>query len=118
MVRRWPLAILPILTALLAVPVAVRAAPLGLQQQQTVVADLDGNGIFAPGDTLTLSETLLSGAPQTLQNLRGTLSTSTPGVSLPVGVSDFPDVAPGATTTNSPLFRIGLPLGFECGRPV
>lgn len=51
-------------------------------------------------------------------NVKATLSTSTPGVTMIVGATDYPNIAYGATSTNTTPLKIRLGSAFVPGTPI
>ena len=72
------------------------------------------DGVLSGGDSFELAQSLQV-SENGLTSLTGTLSTSTPGVSITRSASTFPDPAFGGTTTNTPTFRISLAESVSCG---
>jgi uncharacterized repeat protein (TIGR01451 family)/MYXO-CTERM domain-containing protein len=80
-----------------------------------------GNGSYDPGEALSLSATIQNyvsnpvagAAPVT--GITGTLSTTTPGVTIPVATSAYPDLAPLAAAASAAPFRIQLDPSFVPG---
>ena len=70
--------------AALAAP-AAQAATLPLQHASTTVADVPHDGVVGPGDVLTIRETVTNGGGSTITGLQGTLTSSTPGVTVDAG---------------------------------
>ena len=68
-----------------------------LQHASTAVADVPNDGVIAPGDVLTIREALKNTGGSTLTGLSGTLTSSTPGVTVTQGASSYPDIVAGAT---------------------
>src|SRR5689334_16550229 len=103
-------------TALL-LPAAAHAA-LDIHHQSTAVTELGGgDGIISPGDSLQVSETVFSAEPGAdLTNIVGTLSTSTPGVTVPQPTASFPTLPFAGTSTNTNPFGVQLDAGLECGQ--
>lgn len=104
-----------------AVPGAASADPLGLEHESMVADDVGatGNdGVITAGDTVDITETLLSSNLVPLTGLTGTLTATDPGVGVPEPTAGFTDVAFGATTSNTTPFRIQVPGDFACGRPI
>ena len=80
-----------------------------------------GNGSFDPGETLSLSATIQNyvsnpvagAAPVT--GIVGTLSTTTPGVTILAATSTYPDLAPLASAASAAPFQIQLDASFVTG---
>src|SRR5262245_61871179 len=101
----------------LCVPAAASAA-LDIHHQSTTVAEMGGgDGIISPGDSLQVSETLFSSEPGAdLTGITGTLSTSSPLVTVPQPIASFPTLPFGGTSTNSAPFGVQLDSDLECGQ--
>ena len=103
--------------AALAAP-AAQAATLPLQHASTTVADVPHDGVVGPGDVLTIRETVTNGGGSTITGLQGTLTSSTPGVTVDQGVSAYPDIAAAGTQQNSTPFTVSLSPALPCGTAV
>jgi subtilisin-like proprotein convertase family protein len=75
----------------------------------------DGDAFIEPGDSATLIATLSNLGGATARNLHGTLTTTTPGVTILGGSSTWVDIAPGATGNNTVPFAFNLSPAFTCG---
>lgn len=104
------------LAALAAAPAA--HAQLAVQHDSTVVTETagNGNGVPEPGDTLALTENVMSVDPdQTFTGVSGTLSSSSPDVTIGAGSSAYPDLAFAIVEGNSTPFSVSLSSTMECG---
>jgi subtilisin-like proprotein convertase family protein len=104
------------LAALAAAPAA--HAQLAVQHDSTVVTETagNGNGVPEPGDTLALTENVMSVDPdQTFTGVTGTLSSSSSDVSITSSGSSYPDLSFATVAGNSPPFAVSLPSTMECG---
>lgn len=106
--------------AALAILVAAPAAhaQLAVQHDSTVVSDTAGNnnGVPEPGDTLSMTENVMSVDPdQTFTGVSGTLSSTSPDVAIGAGSSAYPDLAFATVTGNSTPFSVSLSNTMECG---
>jgi hypothetical protein len=86
--------------------------------------DSGGNGFIDPGDRLSMTIPLandvtnpVNGA-STLSGVVGTLSTTTPAVSIVSGVASYPSVAPGATEINATPYVVQIDQSFAPGTPI
>src|SRR5689334_21918704 len=82
--------LLAMLVAALVVPAGASAVPLDISHFSTAVTENggSGDGIISPGDSLSVVETLFSSdTVGDITNLNGTLTTSTPNVTLAQGSS-------------------------------
>ena len=103
------------LAALVAAPAA--HAELAVQHDSTVVTETagNGNGIPEPGDTLAITENVMSVDPdQTFTGVTGTLSSSS-SVSITSNSSAYPDLAFAQVAGNTTPFAVSLPSTMECG---
>ena len=72
------------------------------------------NGLLEPGETATIGVTVRA-ASTSHTGVSGTLTSSTPGVTILNGSASWPDLAPGVPTANSGLpFRIRLDPSVAC----
>jgi subtilisin-like proprotein convertase family protein len=102
--------------ALAAAPAA--HAQLAVQHDSTVVTETagNGNGIPEPGDTLALTENVMSVDPdQTFTGVTGALSTTSPDVTINAGASPYPDLSFAAVAGNTTPFSVSLSPTMECG---
>ena len=86
--------------------------------------DSGGNGFVDPGDRLSLTIPLtnyvtnpVNGASM-LAAVSGTLSTSTPAVSIVSGVASYVNIAPGATEANATPYVVQVDQAFTPGTPI
>src|SRR3954452_15823133 len=78
----------------------------------------NGNSALDPGEAFTLTESLHSNEFSALTGVSGTLSTSSPDVSLTSASSPWPDLTFGAPTANSAPFAGSLAGAATCGARV
>jgi subtilisin-like proprotein convertase family protein len=94
-------------------------ADLAVQHDHYVATELpgasDGDGIIGPGDTFTLTESVLSAEPSLLTHVTGTLSATVPGVTVGQASSAYPDLQFGVATGNTTPFQAALATTTECG---
>ncbi|MDQ3870464.1 MAG: M36 family metallopeptidase, partial [Chloroflexota bacterium] len=83
------------------------AAPLG-----------DGDGVAEPGETIKLTQALANPAPSAVNNVNGTLSTTTSGVTIGQATASWGNIAGGASATNTPPLTFTVPASHTCGAPV
>lgn len=89
----------------------------GLRLGAVSVADSSGDGIYDPGETLTLGiplESYANNAP-VYTGVSAVLSTTTPNVTVTQGNSAYADVATLASSTNTTPFTVKLGSGFVPG---
>lgn len=86
--------------------------------------DSGGNGFVDPGDLLSMTIPLanyvtnpVNGA-STLSGVGGTLSTTTPAVSIVSGVAAYANIAPGATQLNATPYVVQVDQAFVPGTPI
>jgi subtilisin-like proprotein convertase family protein len=104
------------LAALVAAPVA--HADLAVQHDSTVVSETagNGNGVPEPGDTLAITENVMSVDPdQAYSAITGTLSSSSSAVSITSNSSAYPDLSFAQVGGNTTPFAVSLPSTMECG---
>lgn len=74
----------------------------------------DNNDVLNPGETVDLSVILQNtGTAQSVTGITGTLSSSTPGVSIVSGVQSFPNLNVGATSGPTTPFRVSVGAVFN-----
>ncbi|HXE44274.1 MAG TPA: M36 family metallopeptidase [Conexibacter sp.] len=83
------------------------AAPLG-----------DGDGVAEPGEVLRLAIALENPGINGLTNVHGTLSSSTPGVSVVVPDADYGVLAADTGAANATPFAIAIASSVACGSQV
>jgi subtilisin-like proprotein convertase family protein len=105
--------------AFAAVPAA--HAQLAVQHDSTTVSETagNGNGIPEPGDTLALTENVVSAEPGVvLTGVTGTLATSFADASVTGANAPYPDLSFGLPTGNAAPFGVSLSSAMECGAAV
>src|SRR5919198_4720493 len=103
-------------TGLVAAPTAF--ADLAVQHYSTAAPETAGNGnnVPEPGDTLALTETVMSVDPdQVFTGVSGTLSTSAAGVTVGSASSAYPDLLFAQQVGNTTPFSVSLASTMECG---
>jgi subtilisin-like proprotein convertase family protein len=110
--------------------VVVAAALMGLAAAPTALADLavqhdsagvtetagNGNGVPEPGDTLAVTETVMSVDPdQTFTGVSGTLATSLGDATVGSASSAYPDLVFAAPAANASPYSVALSSSMECG---
>jgi subtilisin-like proprotein convertase family protein len=105
------------LAAAVAAPTA-QAAVLPLQHASTGIADTPNDGVVAPGDALSISETVTNTGATPITGLQATLTSSTTGVQIVQGTASYPDLAAGASAANTTPFKVSLPPTLPCGTTV
>lgn len=78
----------------------------------------DGDGVVEANECNELTVQVANNGSATATGVVGVLTTSTPGVTVTQPISDYPDLAPGATGTNITPFKISTSPGFVCGTPI
>ena len=78
----------------------------------------DGNGVVDVNECNVLSVTLQNNGTATATGIVGTLSTTTPGVTLAQDVAVWPDIAPGASAANLTPLRVSTSATFVCGTKI
>ncbi|MBI5060481.1 hypothetical protein HZB60_11955 [candidate division KSB1 bacterium] len=77
----------------------------------------NSNGVLNPGETIDLSIGIHNYNGSTISGISGTLSTSSPGITITQGVSAYANIAAGGNGTNSTPFRFTVSSVFN-GEPV
>ncbi|HSE43312.1 MAG TPA: hypothetical protein VLH08_21310, partial [Acidobacteriota bacterium] len=78
----------------------------------------NNNGDVEFNECVGLSVALKNSGTSVATAVTGTLSTSTPGVTVTVPSSNYPDINPGGTQTNSTPFQFQTSPSFVCGTPI
>ena len=74
-----------------------------------------GGGSLQPGGTGSVVVAVLNEGGATATAVTATLTTSTPGVVMISGSSAMPNIAPGATASNTTPFTFSINPAFPCG---
>jgi len=102
----------------------VNVAHAALSLGATSFTDSGGNGFIDPGDRVSLTLPLTNyvtnprNGPQSYGGVTGSLSTNTAGVSIVTGAAGYPNIAPGATASNSTPYVVQLDQSFVAGTPI
>ncbi len=86
-----------------------------------VVDDVAGNGdaVADPGESFTLELDQLNSGTLDATTVAGTLTSTTPGVVIADGFSDWPDIPlDGVRRSDPPHFSIEVPSDHPCGDPL
>ena len=75
----------------------------------------NGGSSMVPDDCSLLSLFVTNRSGVAISHLHGTLRSLTPGVTVTIPESDFPDLAPAARSTNRTPFQIRTEPAFPCG---
>jgi hypothetical protein len=78
----------------------------------------NGDGLVEPNECNDLMLMVRNDGSGTATGISGTLSTTTPGVTIIQGSSAYPDIAAGASAANTTSFRIYTSRAFVCGTPL
>jgi len=101
---------------------AVGATPQPLLETGTVATTViggDGDEFLEPGEVATLLVPLVNVGGATAITVRGTLTSLTPGVTVTVANSNYPNIgSSGGTGTNATPYRISVGFGVPCGTQV
>jgi subtilisin-like proprotein convertase family protein len=105
------------LAALTAAPAA--HAQVAVEHDSTVVTEQtgNGNGVPEPGETIALTESVLSVEMDTLTGVSGHLSTTTPDVSVGAADAAWPDLDFAMTAASLTPFTASLAAALPCGVP-
>ena len=91
------------------------AKPAVFLERGTVTSAGGGGGAIFPGGTGTLSVQLLNNGGAQATAVTGTLTSSTPGVTITTGVSAYPNIPAGGSATNATPFAFSVDAGVPCG---
>src|SRR3954452_3316095 len=96
------------------------AAALDIHHDSTAVSEVGGgDGIISPGDSLAITETVRSSEPGAdLTGIAGTLTTSTPNVTVPQPSASYPSLQFSGTAANTTPFGVQLDSSLPCGQTV
>lgn len=102
---------------------AVNPTPLATLDLGTVTVTETGfsnnNGVVDPGEIANIAVQLINGSPATATNAIGTITTSTPGVTIVRGTALFGTVpASGSAGNNGTPFIIGINRNVACGTTI
>ncbi|HPR63410.1 MAG TPA: S8 family serine peptidase [Thermoanaerobaculia bacterium] len=78
----------------------------------------DGDGFADPGENLYLTVTLANSGTDPVTGVSAVLSSATPGITVNVDTSPYPDLGVGATGTNTVLYEVTIDQAFPCGDPI
>ncbi|MEP6953339.1 MAG: PKD domain-containing protein [Solirubrobacteraceae bacterium] len=104
--------------ALLALSLLAPAASANLTHAGVQATGPGGRSLIAPGDTISILESVRNDGSTTVSGLSGTLSSNTAGVTVPSSGSTFPSLAPGAQAANNQPFTAMIPDTLACGATV
>ncbi len=96
-------------------------AALALAGGGFTFTDSGGNGFVDAGDRIALKVNISNfvtnaiSSPTTYSGITGTLTTSTPGVTIVTGTAPYPNIAPGASATNVSDFIYSVSPSFVPG---
>ena len=85
-----------------------------------IIDDAAGNhnGVIDVNECIGLKVFLQNTGAADASNVVAALSTTTPGVTVAMPLSTYPNLAIGASNTNSTEFRITVAPSFTCGAPI
>jgi subtilisin-like proprotein convertase family protein len=100
---------------LVAAPAAY--ADLAVQHASTVVTETagNGNGVAEPGDTVALTENVMSLEFDPLTGVSGTLATTSADATVGSASSAYADLVFGVPTGNTDPYSVSLASSMECG---
>src|SRR6185295_5157613 len=78
----------------------------------------NGNGVVDPNECNEVTVAIRNAGTAPATSLVGTLSTSTAGVTITQGTSNYPDIGVGATGSDLTPFQISTSSSYVCGTPV
>jgi hypothetical protein len=96
----------------LAGPGAVLGSPL------PVVSGGNGNATLEIDECANLTVTVTNNGTAAANNVSGTLTTTTPGVTILDATQPYPNIAPAGSGANAAPFRVSVPPSFVCGNPI
>jgi subtilisin-like proprotein convertase family protein len=96
----------------------IGAQPAVFLELGTVTATPSSGTAIVPGGGGTLAVQLVNSGGATAGVVKGTLSTSTPGVTITTANSNYPSIGPGGSGTNLTPFAFTLDPGADCGLKV
>jgi YD repeat-containing protein len=104
--------------ALLVLPAAALAGPIDVNHESTAVTEIGGgDGIINPGDAIAVTETLRDSEPTVpLTGVNGTLTATTPNLTVTQPTSAYPDFAFGDTAANTSPFNAQIDAAVQCGQ--
>src|SRR4051794_22251041 len=100
--------------SLLVLPAGASAIVVDHNSAQATETTSPGDGLIGPGDTFSLNETLHTSDP-VLTGVSGTLTSSSPGLSIGQGSSAWPDLLFGVPTSNATPFQGSVSAAAGCG---
>lgn len=89
-------------------------APVALLEQ-TAVSLPTGNGVIEPNECNALNLQLTNNGDAAATAISGSLTTSSPGVTIAQGTSTYPALAAGANANNSVSYQISTAPSVTCG---
>ena len=100
-------------------PITVNEVP-ALALGTFTMTPIGGNGdaFLDPGEGGTLSFQLINNGTNTASNIVSGLRSSTPGVVISQGSSEYPNIAPSASATNISPFVFYIPPNMACGQTI
>ena len=94
------------------------AASFVFDSSTVSVSGGNGNGIIEPNECNQLDVTILNDGCRRGSEVKATLSTTTPEVTVKGRKSRYPDTAENATGTNDAPFRVSTSAAFVCGTSI
>jgi subtilisin-like proprotein convertase family protein len=91
------------------------ARPAAFLELAGITATPVGSDAILPGGSATISATVANNGGASAAIVRGTLSSSSPYVTITQGSSNFPNLAPGASGSNATAFAFTLAADAPCG---
>jgi uncharacterized repeat protein (TIGR01451 family) len=89
-----------------------------LEATDLLLTQAGGNGAPDPGETVSFKIEVHNAGTLGATAVSGTLTSSTPLVTITAGSSAYPDLAAGGSGQNATDFMVTLDPGFDCGDPV
>ncbi len=121
-VARYTLWLSVVLLASALIPYGAWASGPGITIQGRTLSDActaggtgNGDGALDPGETVAMAVTALNGYAATAAHVVGTLTSTTPGVTVTTSTASFGDLAAGGTGSGDRPFWIVLSQSLACG---
>jgi len=98
--------------------VAIGARPSVFLELGTVTTTGSSGGFVLPGGTGRITAQLVNNGGAGAGVVRGTLSTTTPGVTITTASSSYPNIDPGSSGSNATPFAFSLASSADCGTKI
>ena len=98
--------------------VCAGSVPVLSLNSDTVSNDTNADGNVDSNECFDLNADLHNDGTATATGITGTISTSTPGVTILDGTASFADIAPGANGGSTTPFQLRTGIGYDCSQPI